>query len=516
MAGVDTYTKVLCHADGVDASTSFTDDSSYSHTLTGSGAEVDTAFKVFGTGSAYWNGSGGAISSPSSANFDITTNDFCIDARIRFESFGAPKTHTILSRYLSSTINWSFEYDTTSGLGFQYINSTQIVSQYQSWSPSLDTWYHVAVVRSGSNYYFYVDGTYLGTGSDADSIALTSGGIQIGQNGAAATFFDGWIDELRFSVGSDRINQSDDPLYISSGTPSDGFTPPAEAYSPPIYYADFPSRALSIQTVESEFPARASSEAPNWPQAQFPARIVAATPNWPQALLPARADAVAYANSTLPSRADSRAYTFSDLPSRNTVIQYSFASLPSRSGAQITAGWEIWTLDKDTEVWTYQGFIAATDSPKTLADVSLADGDYDVEARPVLNYWEGTTGGIRTPLSITAGSPVVGLPDIVDFAGTNSLGWTRLTWKVSAQPSTACTFGIWRGASSPVDTTTDPAEATVLYDEDVQEYYALVRQTSDSFFAVKAYTSLATGPQSEVEVLITPSGLTAPTGVHVE
>jgi hypothetical protein len=39
--------------------------------------------------------------------------------------------------------------------------------------------------------------------------------------------YSGYVDELRWSVGIDRTADSNDPLYISSGT---SFTPPTEAY----------------------------------------------------------------------------------------------------------------------------------------------------------------------------------------------------------------------------------------------------------------------------------------------
>ena len=63
MAGIDSYTKLMLHCDGLDTSTTFTDESGEGHVVTALGnAQVDTAQKVFGTGSALFDNSGDGLS----------------------------------------------------------------------------------------------------------------------------------------------------------------------------------------------------------------------------------------------------------------------------------------------------------------------------------------------------------------------------------------------------------------------------------------------------------------------
>ena len=70
---------------------------------------------------------------------------------------------------------------------------------------SAGTWYHVALVRSGSNIYAYVAGNQVLTSSVTGTPANISGALQIGGDisAAAGGEMDGWIDEFRWS-DSDR------------------------------------------------------------------------------------------------------------------------------------------------------------------------------------------------------------------------------------------------------------------------------------------------------------------------
>ncbi len=70
---------------------------------------------------------------------------------------------------------------------------------------SAGTWYHVALVRSGSNIYAYVAGNQVLTSSVTGTPANIDGTLQIGGDVSAAAGgeMDGWIDEFRWS-DSDR------------------------------------------------------------------------------------------------------------------------------------------------------------------------------------------------------------------------------------------------------------------------------------------------------------------------
>jgi hypothetical protein len=81
-----------------------------------------------------------------------------------------------------------------------------------TFTPSINTWYHVAYVRSGSTSYLYVNGTQVGTNSAAIDSG-TSWGIGTQHFGAGASdYWNGYISNLRVVNGT--------AVYTSNFTPS--------------------------------------------------------------------------------------------------------------------------------------------------------------------------------------------------------------------------------------------------------------------------------------------------------
>jgi len=80
-----------------------------------------------------------------------------------------------------------------------------------TFTPSINTWYHVAYVRSGSTSYLYVNGTQVGTNSAAIDSG-TSWGIGTQHFGAGASdYWKGYISNFRVVNGT--------AVYTSSFTP---------------------------------------------------------------------------------------------------------------------------------------------------------------------------------------------------------------------------------------------------------------------------------------------------------
>jgi hypothetical protein len=69
----------------------------------------------------------------------------------------------------------------------------------ETWSPSADTWYHVAVSRSGNTWRVFVDGTQLGSDTtDSRSLHDSTAILDICGTEAEAPL-DGYLDEVRVS-----------------------------------------------------------------------------------------------------------------------------------------------------------------------------------------------------------------------------------------------------------------------------------------------------------------------------
>lgn len=102
----------------------------------------------------------------------------------------------------AGTGNWWALLGTNDGARF-YINeagSTNVVSATTAtWTA--DTWYHLAVVRSGSTITIYRNGVSIGTGTSSKSIIVdNSEPLTIGaDDGANATVSNAYFDDLRIS-----------------------------------------------------------------------------------------------------------------------------------------------------------------------------------------------------------------------------------------------------------------------------------------------------------------------------
>jgi PKD repeat protein len=105
---------------------------------------------------------------------------------------------------------------------------------YTPWTPSTDTWYHVAVSRDSTNTIrTFINGQQ--TGSLVNTNSLTSGSQNMfigGINGLSASSMNGYIDEVRISKGIARWTAN--------------FTPPDHEYGPAVApVADFTATPLT-------------------------------------------------------------------------------------------------------------------------------------------------------------------------------------------------------------------------------------------------------------------------------
>lgn len=205
--------KLLLHGNGVDASTTITDQ--IGHTMTARGnAQIDTAQSVFGGASILFDGTGDVVDTPDSNDFTLGASDFTLEARIRFASGANTNGRTFLSHYdtLSNNRGWIWYYQ-NSGLEFVYntngTSSPGNVALNAAWAPADQTWYAIMTCRIGNTLYHFVDGTLIGTGSMTGVTVFNpvAEELRVGARasaGSAVDFMAGWMDEVRLTVGTGR------------------------------------------------------------------------------------------------------------------------------------------------------------------------------------------------------------------------------------------------------------------------------------------------------------------------
>lgn len=224
----DNYTKLLLHFDGSDASTTFTDEAGKTMTAQGN-AQIDTAQSVFGGASGLFDGTGDYVTAADHADWQLddgsNSNKWTIDFRLRFNGDPGTGLQGFIQQRTDNSNFWSFQLN-GNNLQFQIRSGgSNIVQLNFAWNPADATWYHVAIVKDGTNgYMVFVDGTQVGTTqTDTDPMPDFTGGLQIGRwtDGTGTNRdLNGWMDELRVSKGVARWTAD--------------FTPPSIAYAPPI------------------------------------------------------------------------------------------------------------------------------------------------------------------------------------------------------------------------------------------------------------------------------------------
>ncbi len=222
-------TSLLLHMNGSDGSTTFTDDGGTGHSPVAiDDAQIDTTQSVFSGASGVFDGSD-TVEVPDHSDWDIasSSNLFTVDFRVRFASGGA---QGIVCQHESNTRQWGIYYESNELI----FNSTYTSGKLWfkcAWTPSINTWYHVALVRSGSARYIFIDGVEQSlTGDFNSNITALSAPLQIGRYEKGVDFLTGWIDEFRISKGVARweagftpptveyVSQDPDPLFALQRT----------------------------------------------------------------------------------------------------------------------------------------------------------------------------------------------------------------------------------------------------------------------------------------------------------
>ena len=132
------------------------------------------------------------------------SSNMTVEAWVKFESlpvFGADG-FSIISKAVSSGDNRSYNL---------YFSSTDAKLHWAShsdglngidvgvdWSPSTETWYHIAVSKADMAIIFYVNGVQQGSAQIGTSTIFNSSApFRIGAHGNGESYFDGVIDEVR-------------------------------------------------------------------------------------------------------------------------------------------------------------------------------------------------------------------------------------------------------------------------------------------------------------------------------
>ncbi|HOX60228.1 MAG TPA: hypothetical protein PLC99_25405, partial [Verrucomicrobiota bacterium] len=271
--GIDTYTKLLLHGNGTDASTTITASETTAHTVTAYGdAQIDTSQYKFGTGSILFDGTGDYIGTADSADWNFGTAEFAVDFWVRFGALPAAGQAMVLYSQRSDADNGvSFTLRNDAGqLSYSLFTCSAgtcaAVGAPMTWDTdvSVNTWYHVALSRqeAGAADYFSVwqDGNRLGPLLDNTTYPDVGGSLLIGgitgalTDGPTHIALNGRLDEFRISKGIRRwaYNADFTPLAVPYRSAANhwivGFPRPIQGVK--FYVSDANTSASSMTAEE--------------------------------------------------------------------------------------------------------------------------------------------------------------------------------------------------------------------------------------------------------------------------
>ena len=176
-------------------------------------AQISTSVKKYGTGSLKFNGSSDYLTLPVNPLFDPGPGNFTIDGWIYPLAYpsagqgagiidrGQSAGYALFSVNLRSNGNIEAYMSRNNGLAVPNIITAGSVS--------LNTWTHFAFVKTSNTYVLYINGTSVGTVTNADSPANNSGLAT--RVGIASTYFNGYMDDIRITKGFARYTANFTP-----------------------------------------------------------------------------------------------------------------------------------------------------------------------------------------------------------------------------------------------------------------------------------------------------------------
>ena len=116
--------------------------------------------------------------------------------------------------------DWNLYYNSSNNLNwYAYSNGGNVLRQF-AWTPAINTWYHIAVTRHGTNMRAFINGTQIGT-TLTDSTAWTgysgSRPLRIGRwqyGGGTNGYLNGYAQDIRITKGLARYTANFTPPTV--------------------------------------------------------------------------------------------------------------------------------------------------------------------------------------------------------------------------------------------------------------------------------------------------------------
>lgn len=228
------------------------DASTNAFTITNTGTALVSGENPFGNYSMSFNGSS-YLSVPNNAALNLASNDYTIEGWWYFTDLS---NQAMISKYSAPGGGWAVQWYSTNNLRMVF-NSAGGDSVYSfAWTPTINTWYHVAITRSGTNGRAFINGTQIGsTTTFVTAHGDSSGTLQVGLTHTVSEYTRGYASNVRIVKGT--------ALYTANFTPP---TSPLSAIANTTFltcqYAELFDASTNYFTITNNGPAPAITANP--------------------------------------------------------------------------------------------------------------------------------------------------------------------------------------------------------------------------------------------------------------
>jgi len=162
--------------------------------------------------SNYFNGTSGFLTIPANPAFNFGTGDFTLELWFNLRSVSSVQEF-ITNYYDVGGVGWGLQWRNDTGT-YQFHMYNTVLLGYTS-TPATNTWYHIAVARSGTSLRMFLNGVQVASATDSTSLTSTIG-LFIGTlySGGYGYFVSGSLSNLRIVKGT--------AVYTSNFTPPTG------------------------------------------------------------------------------------------------------------------------------------------------------------------------------------------------------------------------------------------------------------------------------------------------------
>jgi hypothetical protein len=189
---------LLLHMDGVNGSTTFTDNSSNALAVTRTGTPaISTAQSVFGGASASFDGTGQFLSPSSSTGMLFSNGDFTVEFWFYANSLSASAYSAIMGFHNGGTTDWGV-FARSNGVWI-YGGGAGLIG---GGTVATGVWNHFAATRNGTTVRTYLNGTQVGSATNVTGDYTNNAGntFRVGDDHTSVNpSFSGLLDDIRIT-----------------------------------------------------------------------------------------------------------------------------------------------------------------------------------------------------------------------------------------------------------------------------------------------------------------------------